>query len=127
MYNYAWLDADQRVTAVTATVEPITSAGALALDSYDPALIGQRWTGTTWEPVAAPSAPLTQLNFLRRFTAPERIAIRASADPVVIDFLHLLSLAQSVRLDDADTLAGVGYLEQAGLVAVGRAAEILAG
>ena len=47
-------------------------------------------------------------------------------DPVVQDFLHLLGLAQDVRLDDADTVAGVNYLESLGLLAEGRAAAVLA-
>ena len=50
---------------------------------------------------------------------------RASTDPVIVDFLHLLTLAQEVRLDDPDTIAGVEYLEQQGLLAEGRAAMIL--
>lgn len=69
---------------------------------------------------------ISKLQFLRRFTAEERIVIRASADPVIVDFLHLLDLAQEVRLDDADTQAGVRYLESAGLLAAGRAEAILA-
>lgn len=69
---------------------------------------------------------LTQLAFLRRFTAPERIAIRASTDPIIVDFLHLLTLAQDIELADPDTVAGVNYLEQQGLLSAGRAAEILA-
>ena len=75
-----------------------------------------------------PSAPreitLTQLAFLRRFTAQERIAIRSSSDPVIIDFLHLVNLAQDVNLDDLDTVAGLAYLEAQQLIAQGRAAEI---
>lgn len=77
-------------------------------------------------PDPVPLAPLTQLAFLRRFTAEERIACRASSDPVVQDFLHLLGLAQDVRLDDADTVAGVQYLESLGLLDAGRAAAVLA-
>ena len=68
---------------------------------------------------------LTKLQFLRRFTAPERIAIRASVNPVIMDFMQLLDLAQDVRLDDPDTMAGVAYLEQQELLATGRATEIL--
>jgi hypothetical protein len=70
---------------------------------------------------------LTQLDFLRRFSAQERISIRASDDPVVMDFLHLLSMAKWIRLDDADTLGGLAYLEHVGLLASGRAEAILAG
>lgn len=92
-------------------------------DSY---VNGQFVPAPPVEPVVAPPAPLTQLAFLRRFTAEERIACRASSDPVVQDFLHLLGLAQDVRLDDADTVAGVQYLESLGLLDAGRAAAVLA-
>lgn len=68
---------------------------------------------------------LTKLQFLRLFTTGERIAIRASSDPVIVDFLQLLDLAQDVRLDDPDTIQGLHYLEAEGLIAPGRAAEIL--
>lgn len=68
---------------------------------------------------------LTQLEFLRLFTAEERIVVRLSTDSLVVDFLYLLNLAQDVKLDDPDTIAGVNYLESLGLLAEGRAAEIL--
>lgn len=68
---------------------------------------------------------ITKLQFLRLFTTGERIAIRASSDHVIVDFLQLLDLAQDVRLDDPDTVQGLHYLESEGLIAAGRAAEIL--
>ena len=68
---------------------------------------------------------LTKLQFLRRFTVQERLAIRASTNPIILDFMQLLDLAQDVRLDDPDTLIGVNYLEQQELLAKGRAVEIL--
>lgn len=126
MFYHALLNDDQMAVAVTATTESVAPPGSLALDAYDPALIGQHWTGTAWEAGSPPPQPLTPLAFLRRFTAAERIAIRASTDPVVSDFLQLLYLAQEVRLDDPDTLAGVDYLEAIGLLAAGRAAAVLA-
>lgn len=77
-------------------------------------------------PAPAPvTQPLTQLAFLRRFTAPERIAIRASTDPVIQDFLQLVSLAQEILVTDPDTQMGVGYLAQQGFIAPERVAEIL--
>ena len=69
--------------------------------------------------------PLTPLAFLRRFTVEERITICASTDPIIMDFIALANLAQDILLDDPDTIMGVGYLEQQGLIAEGRAAEIL--
>lgn len=113
----------------------VASAAEVAdLTDYDLVLASEQ-AGPGWRYVngkllpplpAAGAVSLTQLAFLRRFTAEERIASRASADPVVQDFLHLLGLAQEIRLDDADTVAGVNYLESLGLLAEGRAAEVLA-
>jgi hypothetical protein len=72
-----------------------------------------------------PPAPLTPLRFRLRLTQAERTAIRGSADPVVVDFLDLLNHAQEVRVDDPNTVAGLGYMESAGLLDAGRAAAIL--
>ena len=89
-----------------------------------------RLLGENEVPNYAPPAPapreitLTQLGFLRRFTAQERIAIRASSDPIIVDFLNLVNLAQDINLDDSDTAAGLAYLEAQELIAKGRAAEI---
>ena len=76
-------------------------------------------------PTPEPVLIISKLEFLRRFTAEERIAIRASTNPIIVDFMELLNLAENVRLDDADTIAGVNYLESLTLLAVGRAAIIL--
>ena len=87
---------------------------------------------TEWIPDAQPVAPtshtLTKLEYLRRFTTEERVAIRAAAasNPVLDDYLKLMELAQEINLDDPDTVAAVQMLEQAGLIAAGRAAEVLA-
>lgn len=72
-----------------------------------------------------PIFSLSQLSFLRKFTAEERIAIRTSIDPIIIDFLHLLNIAQDINLSDPDTVAGVNYLESIGLLDTGRATTIL--
>lgn len=69
---------------------------------------------------------LTRLEFLTRFTASERIAIRASADPNIIDFMELLNLATYVDVGDQTTIDGVNYLASQNLIAADRVAEILA-
>jgi hypothetical protein len=72
------------------------------------------------------------VSYMRRFTQAERIAIRAAASQsaVLDDYLKLLdaTIQQGgiVNLDDIDTVAAVQMLEQVGLIAAGRAAEILA-
>ena len=72
---------------------------------------------------------ITKLEYLRRFTVEERVAIRAAAEQnaVLADYLQLMELAQDINTGDADTIAAVTMLEQAGLIAAGRAQEILNG
>lgn len=80
----------------------------------------------------APAREISGVSYLRRFTQAERIAIRAAAagSAVLDDYLKLLdiTIAQGgvVNLDDPDTIAAVGMLEAAGLIAPGRSTEILA-
>ena len=71
---------------------------------------------------------ITKLEYLRRFTPKERIAIRDAAEQIAVlaDYLKLMELAQEINLDDPDTVAAVQMLEQSGLIAAGRAAEVLA-
>ena len=71
---------------------------------------------------------VTKLEYLRRFTQSERIAIRSASTqaPELADYLAMLEIAQDVTLDDPDTVAAANMLETAGLIAPGRAAEILA-
>lgn len=78
--------------------------------------------------VAPVQRVITKLEYLRRFTTTERVAIRAAAaaNPVLDDYLKLMELAQEINLDDQDTVSAVNMLEQAGLIALGRAAEVLA-
>lgn len=70
---------------------------------------------------------LTKLEFLRKFTAQERIAIRAAAqtDPIIFDAMELLNLAEFVSLSDTDTINLVGYLAMVGIIATNRVSEIL--
>jgi hypothetical protein len=96
-------------------------------------------TGRKFEapaPVAAaappPPAPVTvisRLNFLRRFTRAERIALRAAetTDPVVADFLLMLTLAEDVDLTSPDVTEGLAYLEANGFVTAERGATIRSG
>lgn len=71
----------------------------------------------------------TKLEYLRRFTQAERIAIRTAAKsvPQLEDYLQLMELATEVRSDDPDVMAALTMLEGAGLIGVGRAGEILNG
>ena len=85
------------------------------------------------EPVIEPPAPVarewTAVEFLRRFTATERITARAArkTDVILDDFYALLEQAPLVHAIDPDVALGLGYMTQQGYLAAGRAAEILGG
>lgn len=70
---------------------------------------------------------ITKLTYLRKFNQEERIAIRSAAEvsPQLQDYMAMLELSEEINLDDPDTIAAVNMLEMAGLIAAGRAAEIL--
>lgn len=72
---------------------------------------------------------LSKLEFLGLLTSTERIAVRQArgASPALDDYLYLLELAEDVNLDSANTQDGVQMLELAGIIAAGRATEILNG
>lgn len=84
-------------------------------------------SGVTDVPVVAMT--WTKLEYLRRFTQDERIAIRTAAKsvPQLEDYMALLELASEVRSDDPDIIAALNMLEGAGLIGEGRAQEILNG
>ena len=71
---------------------------------------------------------LTKLEYMDRFTDTELSGIYAAAkQSVQVEvWLERFKLAESIDLTDVRTIAGVNALEQAGLLAEGRAAEILA-
>lgn len=68
---------------------------------------------------------VSQLNFWKRFTTEERIATKSSTDPIVKDFVDMVSLSQVVSLADPDIINGVTQLELLEILADGRADEIL--
>lgn len=71
---------------------------------------------------------LTVLQFRDRLTAEEELAITAAgmSSPAVRVWLDRLAAAQEINLDDPRTAAGLQQMEEAGLLAPGRGAEILA-
>ena len=73
-------------------------------------------------------ARITRLQFLRRFTDAEMQAIVAASaqSPALQAEILKWQTAEGMNLTDPATIAGVHALEIAGLIAPGRAAEILA-
>ena len=80
-------------------------------------------------PEPPPVDELNKIDFLRLFTQAERITIRQAAkvNPQVEDYQDMLNQASVVKLSDPDIQTGIPALEAAGILAPGRAAQILAG
>lgn len=120
-----------RLVSITSRDEDAAAAPGKGLGVFsqadDPRRPGWQWdaAAAAWQVVAVPPPPLTRLQFRLRFTQAERLAIKASDDPVVADFMDMLGDAQEVVASDPATIAGLGYLEGQGLIGTGRAAEIL--
>jgi hypothetical protein len=113
--------------------QPINTEGhPLQVKTFDmsmPDLTKVEWDkgGLNFKPKSQ-SRIITKLTYLRRFNQDERIAIRSAAEasPQLQDYMALLELSEEISLDDPDTIAAVNMLEMVGLIAAGRAAEILA-
>ena len=112
--------------------EAISASGAplqvRTIDRDMPDMTKVTWSRNLLDFVDKPVRALTKLEYLRRFTAEERINVRtvAKTNAALEDFMVLMDLASEINLDDPDTIAGVHMLEAAGLLAQGRASEILA-
>jgi hypothetical protein len=96
---------------------------ALALDG-DPT--GKVWDKPTQAFVAGPpkSVSVETWKFIQRFTPAEYVAIEASQDPQVRQFLTMLMAASNVMLTETVVQGGLQYLVFLGLLTSGRAAAI---
>lgn len=99
------------------------------LDDGSPVGPGWLYDGKVFaEPAPLPGNPvMAPIDFMRRFTGPERIAVRTASkqDPILEDAFALLNVAQTVSLDSPDTRNAVKYMAHLGLISAQRAAEIL--
>lgn len=96
---------------------------------------GPGWTtpdGVNYTPPAAPVVGpirvIPFLDFMRRFTRTERIALRGimATNGTIEDFIMMLQLDGIVDLDDQDVIDRLAQAESAGVIAAGRADEIRA-
>ena len=97
---------------------------------YAAAEIGYAGQGFFPVPPAPPVInEIEKVDFARLFTQAERMAIddAKSSNAYIRDYDRLLSWAPKIRLLDPQTQTGVMLLELGGLIAPGRAAQILAG
>jgi hypothetical protein len=89
---------------------------------------GLEWVDAPYIPPAPRQTQLTKLQAMERFTDAELAAIytAAKASVAVEVWLEKFKAATEIDLTNASFIAGVDGLEGSGLIAAGRAAEILA-
>ncbi|WP_448677641.1 hypothetical protein [Delftia acidovorans] len=154
-HHYAQLTPACVAFAITETHAELDAPDLLPLPRYDTSVLGRRWTGTHWEDVAqalpeslaAPAAAsepalrhITPHALRRRFTVVERTALEWAvvdrAEAGEADRLNAATLrsllkdieqARQLDLDDPELADSLRRFESFGLIAAGRAQEILDG
>ncbi len=81
------------------------------------------------EPVAAKPPKVSVIEYKMLFTSMERIAVKASADPVIVDLQELMNDPRTVNVDlSLQSISdALDYMTALGLIGAGRKAEILTG
>jgi len=81
------------------------------------------------EPVAVKPPKVSVIEYKMLFTSAERIAVKASADPIIVDLQELMNDPRTVNVDlSLQSISdALDYMTSIGLIAVGRKAEILTG
>ncbi|MCB4787833.1 hypothetical protein LGR64_16315 [Delftia sp. Lp-1] len=154
-HHYAQLTPAGVAFAITETHAELNAPDLLPLPRYDTSVLGRRWTGTHWEDVAqalpeasaasvaaGKPAPrhITPHALRRRFTVVERTALEWAvvdrAEAGEADRLNAATLrsllkdieqARQLDLDDPELADSLRQFEAFGLIAAGRAQEILDG
>ena len=93
-----------------------------------PDLTIEEWNPATLNFFTNTDTAITKLQFMKRFSAQEYAAIKAAAavNGELDFFWQKFLMAQDIVISDPELIAGLNALEQAGVLAPGRAAEILA-
>lgn len=125
---------------ISLVADPLPAGLALkdlgAVDPQQPPA-GSRyeWNAATlvFDLIALGKLPITPLEFWQRFTTAEREAVVAMARTgtetqknKISAFKEYVVYGDQVDLDDQNIIDGVNLMESVGLIAAGRAAEVLA-
>ena len=80
------------------------------------------------EIATAPTPPMSKLDFLKRLTFAERVAIETAAETDAEERVVKQSLlaADEIKVDDPEMVAGINLYVSKGLILESRVAEILA-
>lgn len=111
--------------------EPIAAAEGIVVEMHAenmPDLTRMAWNTATLSFMPKHVAILSKREFILRLTPIEYANIKAAAalNAELDYYWQMFMLAEEIDLAHADTVSGLQLLETAGLLALGRAAEILA-
>lgn len=138
---------NQRIYTKTITIDPYAALPQMATPVAPPATTGTEvahWQGIKWVVLAErpliitpPVVPednnsqalpsIAKIDYLRLFTQAERIAIYTFSltNPIARDYQYMLDSSTTVLLTDPDIVSGLELFEDEGVLATGRAAQIL--
>jgi hypothetical protein len=108
---------------IVAALEWVDAGDGSGITAY-----ATRWDGSAFVPAPPARRVIPPLEFLQRFTAAERTAIRAAAasNAELADWIDQARFAREIELDAATTIAGLDALVAAGLISAARKAAVLA-
>lgn len=133
---YAQLDSNNVVVAVSTLSAEVVSPNLVPVSNADN-LLGKRHVDGVFVEVITSVEPLpevhriTRLAFLSRFTDAEAITLDLASQGATVEaatmrrYLSKVNAATFIDLSRPDTRGGVEALEAAGILAAGRALEIL--
>ena len=119
-----------RLVSVGSSVGPDLASRGLESKEY-PSRPDQDgvWNEATldFDPRPVSFGEISTTDFMLRFTEAERKAVRDSLADKAVDFREMLQLSNTVNLDSVYIQASLTAMEAGGMIAAGRAAEVLEG
>lgn len=127
---------DGTYETISEAIARLTAAGLTAIDIVNPPADNTIWDTVTRAFVAKPSPRiLLKVDFIQRFSLAERkemfgfnfgTTYTAAQQKNLSSFMRYLDFLDRIPLDDSGIQQGVNYLETVGILAAGRAAQVLA-
>lgn len=104
---------------------------AMQGDTFEDGVLTPKPIPEPVEPVATVVVPpkVSVIEYKMLFTSAERIAVKASVDPIIIDLQELMNDPRTTTVDlSLQSISdALDYMTAIGLIAVGRKAQILSG
>jgi hypothetical protein len=132
--KYAWVENNKIRDTAVAPSEQFTPevAAFYSTEVSDEVQNGWELVNNVWTapaPLPTPEPPkateCSSIKFLLRFTPTERVAIRASTDPFVVDWLTIMNDPRLDVVHYNEALPALDYLVSVGILTHNRIAEIL--